>query len=115
MIGRLLHPFQTAEAKRLAALFAIVYFAQGMFYLPDQAISIVFKDQGLKADQVAYFFLLTGIPWFIKPLYGLVSDFVPLFGLRRRSYLLLTSSLACAMAFTAAFATEYSYWLLVAL
>jgi len=112
---RLLLPFQTAEAKRLAALFAIVYFAQGTFYLPDQAITIVFKDQGLKADQVAYFFLLTAIPWFIKPLYGLLSDFFPLFGLRRKSYLLLTSSIACVMAFSAGLATEHPYWLLAVL
>ena len=28
-------------------------------------------------------------PWIIKPIYGLVSDFVPLFGYRRKSYLIL--------------------------
>lgn len=112
---RLLHPFQTAEAKRLAVLFAVVYFAQGMFYLPDQAIAITFKDRGLKADQVAYFFLLTGIPWFIKPLYGLLSDFFPLFGLRRKSYMVISSSLACLMAFSAGLATQHPYWLLAVL
>src|SRR5690349_3711659 len=115
MINRLLHPFVTADAKRLALLFALVYFAQGMFYLPDQVISIVFKDRGLKADQVAYFFLLTGIPWFIKPVYGLLSDFVPLFGRRRKSYLLLTSSMASVMAFIAALPAAPSYWALAVL
>jgi MFS family permease len=30
-------------------------------------------------------------PWIIKPIYGLVSDFVPLFGYRRKSYLILAS------------------------
>src|SRR5215813_10953379 len=115
MISRLLQPFQTADAKRLALLFAVVYFSQGMFYLPDQAISIVFKDRGLKADQVAYFFLLTGIPWFIKPLYGLLSDFVPLFGRRRKSYLLLTSTIASLMALVAALTAAPSYWMLATL
>jgi len=112
---RLLHPFQTAETKRLAMLFAIIYFAQGMFYLPDQAISIVFKDRGLKSDEIAYFFLLTGIPWFIKPVYGLISDFFPLFGWRRKGYLLLSSSTACLMAFIAGFAADHSYWVLAVL
>ena len=93
---RRLHPFHTPEARRLAVLFAVVYFAQGMYGLPDQAIAIGFKDQGLTADRVANFFLLASIPWFIKPLYGLISDFLPLFGRRRKSYLLLTSALACA-------------------
>ena len=89
-----LHPFKTREAKRLAVLFGIVYFAQGMWYLPNQAITIVLKDRGLSAGQVADFGLITIIPWFIKPLYGLLSDFVPLFGRRRQSYFLLTSALA---------------------
>ena len=115
MIDRLLHPFETAEARRLALLFGVVYFAQGMFYLPDQAIVIAFKDRGLKPDQVAYFFLLTAIPWFIKPLYGLTSDFVPLFGRRRKSWLLLSSSMACVMAFIAGLDSAYSYWALAIL
>jgi MFS family permease len=112
---RRLNPFQTPEARRLAALFAIVYFAQGMYTLPDQAIIITFKDQGLTADQVASFFLLASIPWFIKPVYGLVSDFVPLFGRRRKSYLLLSSSLACLMGLAAGLSTEYTYWRLAVL
>lgn len=102
--------FKTAEAKRFAALFAIIYFAQGMSALTDQTISITFKDQGFEADDVAAFFLLASIPWFIKPLYGLISDFLPLFGQRRKSYMLLTSSLACGAGLVAALTTQYSYW-----
>ena len=105
-----LHPFKTAEARRLAILFAIVYFAQGMSALPIQVIAISFKDHGLEADDVATFFLLASIPWFIKPLYGLISDFLPLFGQRRKSYLLLTSALACMAGLTAGFSSHYTYW-----
>src|SRR5438132_6354380 len=89
-----LNPFKTPDTQRLAVLFGIVYFAQGMWYLPNQAITIVLKDRGLTAGQVADFFLITTIPWLIKPAYGLLSDFVPLFGRRRLSYFLLTSGLA---------------------
>jgi MFS family permease len=117
MIERLrrLNPFQTSVARRLAVLFAVVYFAQGMYGLPDQTITIAFKDHGLKADQVASFFLLASIPWFIKPVYGLVSDFVPLFGRRRKSYLLLSSSLACLMGLVAGLSTQHTYWHLAVL
>ncbi|MBI4638047.1 MAG: MFS transporter [Candidatus Rokubacteria bacterium] len=87
-------PFQTPEAKRLALLFGVVYFAQGMWYLPRQTITIVLKDRGLAAGQVADFFLISTIPWLIKPVYGLISDFVPLFGYRRKSYFIATSALA---------------------
>src|SRR5713101_5576760 len=89
-----LSPFQTPETHRLAVLFAIVYFAQGMWYLPNHTIIISLKDRGLSAGQVADFFAITIVPWLIKPVYGLISDFVPLFGYRRKSYLLLTSATA---------------------
>src|SRR5947208_1960675 len=91
------NPFKTPEAKRFAILFGVVYFAQGMWYLPNQTITIVLKDRGLSASQVADLTLITIVPWFVKPLYGLLSDFVPLFGRRRQSYFLVTSALAgCA-------------------
>jgi MFS family permease len=34
------------------------------------------------------------LPWIIKPLYGIVSDFVPLFGYRRKAYLVLANAVA---------------------
>jgi predicted MFS family arabinose efflux permease len=89
-----LNPFKTAEGRRLAFLFGVVYFAQGMWYLTEQPITIVLKDRGLTAGQVADFALIPIIPWLIKPVYGLLSDFVPLFGRRRQSYFVLTSTLA---------------------
>jgi MFS family permease len=107
--------FRSPETRRLAVLFGVVYFAQGMYGLPDQAIVIAFKDQSLKADDVANFFLLASIPWFIKPLYGLISDFFPLFGRRRKSYLLLTSALACAAGLVAGLSAHHTYWWLAVL
>ena len=111
MLDRLrrLHPFQTPDARRLALLFAIVYFAQGMWYVPNQTITIVLKDRGFSAGDVAVFFSITTIPWLIKPVYGLISDFVPLWGRRRKSYLLLTSALAAGAGATLALAADHSY------
>jgi MFS family permease len=105
-----LHPFKTVETMRLAVLFAVVYFAQGMWGLPAQAMAIFLKNQGLTAGQVADFQLMNTVPWLIKPVYGLVSDFVPLFGRRRKSYFLFTSGLAAASGFTLAWMTEHTYW-----
>src|SRR5262245_3490887 len=112
MLARLktLHPFQTPDAQRLAVLFAIVYFAQGMWYLPNQTLTIVLKERGLSAGQVATFFTLSTIPWLIKPVYGLISDFVPLFGRRRKSYLLLTSTLAGLAGLALGVGVEHTYW-----
>ncbi|OLC16889.1 MAG: hypothetical protein AUH29_04015 [Candidatus Rokubacteria bacterium 13_1_40CM_69_27] len=111
MLDRLrrLHPFQTPDARRLALLFAIVYFAQGMWYVPNQTITIVLKDRGFSAGDVAVFFSITTIPWLIKPVYGLISDFVPLWGRRRKSYLLLTSALAAGAGAILALVADHSY------
>ena len=38
-------------------------------------------------QQTALFFAAAGAPWFLKPIAGLLSDSVPLFGTRRRHYL----------------------------
>jgi MFS family permease len=105
-----LHPFQTRESQRLALLFGVVYFAQGMWYLPNQTITIVFKDAGLSAGQVATFFAITVVPWLVKPVYGLLSDFVPLFGYRRRSYVILSSALAVLSAVVVVVLDATAYW-----
>ncbi|HVO96232.1 MAG TPA: MFS transporter [Terriglobales bacterium] len=107
-----LKPFrESPEARRLAMVFAIVYFAQGMWYLPNLSITFFLKDTlGLNAAQTATFFSITVIPWLIKPVYGLISDFVPLFGQRRKSYLILSSGLAAAMGFAVTVMGAYTYW-----
>jgi MFS family permease len=107
-----LEPFrESPEARRLALVFAVVYFAQGMWYLPNLSITFFLKDTlGLSAAQTATFFSITVLPWLIKPAYGLISDFVPLFGQRRKSYLLLSSALAAAMGLTLSMMGSYTYW-----
>jgi len=112
MLERLqrLNPFKTPDAQRLALLFGTVYFAQGMWYLPNQTITIVLKDRGLAAGEVADFFLVTTVPWLIKPLYGLISDFVPLWGRRRKSYYVLTTLLAIVAGVALALWTGHPYW-----
>ena len=118
MLARLLdlHPFKTPEATRLAVLFGVVYFAQGMWYLPNQTITIVLKETlGLSAGQVATFFSVAVIPWLFKPAYGLLSDFVPFCGYRRKSYFIAGSALASVAALTVVAAGDPGYWTLAVL
>ena len=118
MLQRLvrLHPFKTPEAQRLALLFGVVYFAQGMWYLPNQTITIIFKEElHLSAGQVATFFSVAVVPWLLKPFYGLLSDFVPIFGYRRRSYFLGGSALAALAALAVVALGQPEYWPLAVL
>jgi len=42
----------------------------------------------------AAFFFWIGLPWYFKPFMGIISDAFPLFGSRRKSYMLLGAALA---------------------
>ena len=89
------NPFKTPAAHRLAILFAVVYFSQGMYHVADQTLTLTLKERlGMSAAQVGTFGTITLVPWVIKPLYGMISDGFPLFGRRRKSYFLITCALA---------------------
>jgi MFS family permease len=108
---RQLSPFQTPEARRLATLFGVVYFSQGMYHVPDQMVTLTLKEGfGLSPSQVANFGWIILIPWVIKPVYGLLSDSVPLFGRRRKSYFLLTCTLATVAAVVLSLMGAPAYW-----
>ncbi|KAG0600632.1 hypothetical protein M758_11G049200 [Ceratodon purpureus] len=69
---------------------AMVYFVQGILGLSRLAVSFFLKDDlHLDPAETAVLTGFSALPWLIKPLYGFISDGVPLFGYRRRSYLVL--------------------------
>ncbi len=54
------------------------------------------ESQNWTPVQIATYLAILDVPWIVKPLYGMLSDFLPLFGYRRRSYLLLANAAAIA-------------------
>ncbi len=77
-------------------LFAIltVYFVQGILRLSRLAVSFFLKDElGLSPAEVSALFGIVVLPWIIKPLFGFFSDGFPIFGYRRRPYLILSGIL----------------------
>ena len=83
---------------RWGAFFALAYAIQGFSQTATlfvQPIQYYYKTaENYNAAGLARILFLLGIPWYLKPFYGLISDFIPLFGFRRKSYLLLLSLLA---------------------
>lgn len=76
----------------------LVYFVQGILGLARLAISFFLKDDlALSPVQVSAFMGVAALPWMIKPLFGFISDGLPIFGYRRRPYLIL-SGLVGALA-----------------
>ena len=83
---------------RLLFFFALVYLVEGLGQIGGliaQPLNYYLKEaQGWTPVQITGFVTLFNLPWIIKPVYGLVSDFVPLFGYRRKSYLLIANAAA---------------------
>src|SRR5580700_7389162 len=79
-------------------LFAVIYIAEGMGQmggLIGQPLSYyLLKQFNWDATQISAMLYLLCIPWFIRPIYGMISDFIPLFGYRRKLYLVLANLLA---------------------
>jgi MFS family permease len=84
----------------LLIFFALVYVVEGLGQvvgLISQPLNYYLKEvYGWTPLQVTAFVTVFNVPWIIKPVYGLVSDFLPLFGYRRKSYLILANAAAIA-------------------
>lgn len=79
-------------------MFGGFYFLQGICEptegLIAQPVRFILKSWGETAAEMSTFAALLALPWSLKPLYGLITDFVPLAGYRRKSYVVLASALA---------------------
>lgn len=75
--------------------FFTVYFVQGAVAISSLALLHFQKDVlNLSAAELATFgALITLLAWSFKPIYALISDSFPIFGKRRKPYLIITSLL----------------------
>jgi predicted MFS family arabinose efflux permease len=93
-------PEERGVINRLLIFFALVYIVEGLGQiggLISQPLNYYLKEvQGFTPLQITGFVTVFNLPWIIKPVYGLISDFVPLFGYRRKSYLIIANIAAVA-------------------
>ena len=58
-------------------------------------MKVILKDQlHLNPTKIASFFAIASMPWYFKPLAGLLTDNFPLLGTRRKGYLVVSALLA---------------------
>ena len=93
-----------ASTRNLVLLFAGLYTVEGLCALTGlQRLPFDHfgKDAaGWSATHLASMHALLALPWAVKPIYGALSDNVPLFGSRRRSYLVGANAVAAVACFT---------------
>jgi predicted MFS family arabinose efflux permease len=82
----------------LGLLFGAIYFVQAVgdpsSGLIAQPVRSLLNDWGESPAAIASFMAVIALPWSLKPLLALLSDFVPLLGSRRRSYLIVSTAAA---------------------
>lgn len=87
-------------ARRMFFLFGLAYFAQSFAQLGGligQPLNYYLKEElGLSTAEVSEYLAIASLPWVIKPLYGLISDYVPLFGYRRKTWLMVLNLLGAS-------------------
>jgi len=72
----------------------LIYFVQGILGLARLAVSFFLKDElGMSPAEVSAMLGVVALPWMIKPLFGFMSDGLPIFGYRRRPYIVLSGLL----------------------
>lgn len=72
----------------------LVYFVQGILGLGRLAVSFFLKDElAMSPAEVSAMFGIVIIPWMIKPIFGFISDGIPIFGYRRRPYIIFSGVL----------------------
>ena len=70
-----------------------IYFVEGALGLARLAQTFLLKDElHLGPAEMSATMGILALPWTIKPLYGFLSDGFPIFGYRRRSYLILAGA-----------------------
>ena len=76
--------------------FGLVYVVEGIGQtggLIAQPLNYYLKETfGWTPVQVSAYLTILNLPWIIKPVYGIVSDFLPLFGYRRKAYLIIANA-----------------------
>lgn len=89
---------QQIRVRQWALFFVLAYLVQGFAQTTGvlfQPMNYFFKTaHNYSASQLAAVMFWVTFPWYIKPAYGLLSDFIPLFGFRRRSYLIASCLLS---------------------
>ncbi len=75
-------------------LISVVYFLQGAIGIAGIALPLYLRQSGFSVKEIAYYTSIVAIPWFLKIVYGAISDAIPIFGLRRKPYIMICGVLA---------------------
>lgn len=88
---------QTFGYRLLLLLFTIQHLLKGfVFTFSQRAVPYLYEAYGVPAPQAQVFNGVVQLPWAMKPIVGLLSDILPIFGYNKAPYMVITSVLGIA-------------------
>jgi MFS family permease len=100
----------TDSVGRRYAFFLITYFVQGLVGIVYEPLNYVLKDRlKLTPGEASGFIAWMTLPLLLKPLYGWITDFVPLGRYRRKPHLIVSALVASAAFFILAEERHHRY------
>lgn len=99
------------SVRQIAFLTGVVYFTQGALGIAGIALPLYLRSLGWSISHITAIGSFVAFPWVLKILYGLVSDTYPVFGYRRKSYLLLCAIISAMGWFLLSFLPAKTIWI----
>ena len=118
-MGKNSSPRSEVDKRNLLSLGLIIVFGIFASTLPQPLVLgrlplqfLLKNDVQVTREQMAEFFFWCTLAWYLKPFAGILSDAFPIFGTRRRHYLLFSSVLT-ALSWTGMGFLPHKYWALL--
>jgi MFS family permease len=118
-MGKDSSPRSEVDKRTLLSLGLIIVFGIFASTLPQPLVLgrlplqfLLKNDVQVTREQMAEFFFWCTLAWYLKPFAGILSDAFPIFGTRRRHYLLFSSVLT-ALSWTGMGFLPHKYWALL--
>lgn len=74
---------------------SLVYFVQGALGISAVALPLYMRRLGLSIEDIALLSAIASTPWFIKIIFGAISDSCPIGSKRRKPYIIIYSLISC--------------------
>ncbi|MCM8775427.1 MAG: hypothetical protein NC930_03640, partial [Candidatus Omnitrophica bacterium] len=103
------------RTRNISWIAGLVYFSQGALGVSGIALLLHLRELNWSVGQITTVMSVAAVPWVLKVLYGIVSDTLPLFGYRRKSYLVLCLLLTASGWFGLTILPQEKFWIFVAM
>ncbi|HXV27776.1 MAG TPA: MFS transporter [bacterium] len=103
------------HSRDVGLLAGLVYFTQGALGITGVALPLFLRDLNWKVSEITTVASLAAIPWTLKIIYGLLSDCFPLFGFRRKSYLMVFACISALGWLSLILLPPEKHWILLSL